>query len=196
MLSWLRANAAKHSIDPKRIAVWGSSAGGHLVAMLAVGGDEPELEGKVGQHLKVSSAVTCAVDYFGPTEFTEMNKFPSQIDHDSKDSPESKLVGGAIQKNRAASHAASPLKYISKADAPILIVHGSKDRLVPHNQSVIFHAALEKAKLDSTFITMTGGGHGFRSRELDARVEEFLAKHLLGKKDAKISDASIDVSAR
>ena len=38
--------------------------------------------------------MSCAVDYFGPTEFTKMNAFPSKIDHDAPDSPESRLIGG------------------------------------------------------------------------------------------------------
>ena len=91
-IRWLRASAEKHNLDPDRIAVWGSSAGGHLVAMLAVAGNAGELEGKVGKHLDASSAVTCAVDYFGPTEFTEMNKFPSKMDHDAADSPAATLA--------------------------------------------------------------------------------------------------------
>ena len=47
---WLKAHAKEHNLDPDRIAVWGSSAGGHLVAMLGVTGDVKELEGKLGEH--------------------------------------------------------------------------------------------------------------------------------------------------
>ena len=69
-------------------------------------------------------------------------------------------------------------------------VHGSKDPLVPFNQSEILHAALQKAGVDSTLIKVEGAGHGFRSPEVDERVHTFLAKHLLGK-EATISDETI-----
>ncbi|NQT87653.1 alpha/beta hydrolase, partial [bacterium] len=44
-IRWLRAHAAEHGIDPDRIGVWGSSAGGHLVAMLGTAGDVEAFEG-------------------------------------------------------------------------------------------------------------------------------------------------------
>ena len=47
-IRWLRANAEKYDLDPKRIGVWGASAGGHLVALLGTSGGERELEGKAG----------------------------------------------------------------------------------------------------------------------------------------------------
>ena len=62
---WLRTNAETYRLDPNRFAAWGSSAGGHLVAMLGTAGDVAEFE--VGENLKVSSRVQAVVDYFGPT---------------------------------------------------------------------------------------------------------------------------------
>lgn len=54
---WLRAHAATYSIDPHRIGAWGSSAGGHLAALLGTSGGVAELEGTVGDCLGVSSTV-------------------------------------------------------------------------------------------------------------------------------------------
>ena len=47
-IRWLRANAAEHGIDGEHIGVWGSSAGGHLVALLGTSGDVADLEGESG----------------------------------------------------------------------------------------------------------------------------------------------------
>ena len=96
---WLRANAKTYRLDPNRFAAWGSSAGGHLVAMLGTAGDVAEFE--VGENLEVSSKVQAVVDYFGPTDFLQMDahRLPNGLVHDAPDSPESKLIGGPIQEN-------------------------------------------------------------------------------------------------
>ena len=98
---WLRANAEKYHLDPKRFAVWGSSAGGHLVAMLGTSGGVAEFDG-AGNDLKASSSVQAVVDWFGPTDFLQMDRAGSSMKHDAPDSPESKLIGGAIQENKDA----------------------------------------------------------------------------------------------
>ena len=95
-IRWIRANAKTHGLDADRIAVWGASAGGHLVAVLGVSGGVEPLEGRLGPHTDRSSRVRCVVDYFGPTDFLKMSAFPTRMDHDGADSPESRLVGGAI----------------------------------------------------------------------------------------------------
>ena len=68
---WIRANAETYRLDPNRFAAWGSSAGGHLVAMLGTTGDVKEFE--VGENLGVSSRVQAVVNYFGPTDFLQMD---------------------------------------------------------------------------------------------------------------------------
>ncbi len=181
-IRWIRAHAQKYNLDDKKIAVWGSSAGGHLVALLGTSGGVTELEGTLGDFADQESRVTCVVDYFGPSELAAMGKYPSRMDHDAADSPESKLVGGPVQEMKKAARSASATTYVTKDDPPFLIVHGDEDPLVPHNQSVRLHDLLKQSGCDATLITITGGGHGgFNSEELDRRVEQFLDKHLRGK---------------
>ncbi len=190
-IRWIRGNAAKYNLDPQRIGVWGSSAGGHLVAMLGTSGDVKDLEGDLGQHGDQGSRVTCVVDYFGPSDLLTMGQYPSRMDHDAANSPESLLVGGPLQETKEAAREASPTSYVSKDDPPFLIVHGDKDPLVPHNQSVRLHAALKRADVDVLFITVKGAGHGgFRGEELPRRVKAFFEKHLRGR-DSEISEEPI-----
>lgn len=180
-IRYLRANAETHGIDPDRIAVWGSSAGGHLVAMLGVTGDVDHLEGEIGPHPEVSSEVKCVVDYFGPTELLKMNEQGSTMDHDAADSPEGLLVGGAIQENPEKARDASPIHHVTADDEPILIVHGTEDGLVPFQQSVDFKKELNEAGVEATLVTVDGGGHGRGFPPVvEQRVHQFLDYHLLG----------------
>ena len=180
-IRWLRKSASAYSFDPQRIGVWGSSAGGHLVALLGTSGDVEELEGEVGV-TGISSRVQAVCDFSGPTDFLQMDahsKPGAPIVHDAMDSPESQLVGGPIQENREKVARANPITFVSGDDPPIIIFHGDRDPLVPHHQSVILHDALEKAGVDVTFRTVKGAGHGFRGREkVDVEVDAFFDKHL------------------
>ncbi len=192
-IRWLKANADSLAIDPNRIGVWGSSAGGHLVAMLGTSGEVADLEGKLGSHTDVSSRVACVVDEYGPTNFLTMNDFPSRVDHLSANSPESLLIGSKISEHKDKVRHASPLTYVSEDDPPFLIIHGTKDPLVPFNQSEVLEAALRKSGVSVTLQTITKGQHGgFRSRELDRRTRLFFEKHLLDQ-DANIPNTPLAV---
>ena len=181
-IRWLKGNSKKFGFDPARIAVWGTSAGGHLVAMLGVSGGVKALDGKLGKHLDQDSRVSCVVDFCGPTHLLSMGKFPGNIDHDAPNSPESQLVGGTLHENKKVANQASPMTYVTVDDAPTLIVHGMEDRTVPFNQAEIFHAALQKAGVKSEFLPMKGMGHGLGGPEVEKRVRAFLESKLLGKK--------------
>ena len=180
-IRWLRAHAQEHGLDPERIAVWGTSAGGHLVAMLGVSGDVRELEGEVGSHLDQSSRVNCVVDFFGPAEMLTMGDHPSKIDHNAPDSPEGKLIGGALKEHPERAKSASPIEHVSAGDAPHLIVHGTEDELVPYPQSTDYEKRLEAAGVPVTLLTVEGGGHGQGfGKTVDAVVKAYLEKQLLG----------------
>lgn len=194
-LRWLRGNAKEYNIDPDHIAVWGSSAGGHLVSILGTSGDVPALEGKLGKFTTQSSAVQAVVNYYGPENFVTMVKQPSTVDRTTQDYPEALLIGGRVQDNADAAKNASPVTYISKNDPPFLTAHGTKDPLVPFAQAEELHAKLKQAGVPSVLITMQNGGHGFGSRELDDVVHRFFDKHLRGI-ESKIVDATIEVEPR
>ncbi|MBC7895834.1 MAG: alpha/beta hydrolase [Cytophagaceae bacterium] len=172
-IRWIRANAAMHNIDPARIGIIGTSSGGWATAMAAVTGDAPEMEGSVGV-LTGSSAVQAAIAFFPPTDFLSMDAWAlrrcpapdapraagEMPCHDDERSPESQLVGCAIQRCPEQARAADPVPYITAADAPLMILHGGSDPLVPHNQGERLYMALNKACANAVFISVPKAGHG------------------------------------
>jgi acetyl esterase/lipase len=176
---WLRAHAAEYRLDPGHFAAWGGSAGGNLAALLGTTGDAKGFD--VGPNLDQSSRVQAVVDYFGPTDFLQMDahRLPNGMVHDPADSPESELIGGAIQENKEKTARTNPITYITPGDPPFLICHGDQDPLVPHHQSELLAAALKQAGVPVTFYTVKGAGHGgFRDPKVPQLTQEFLAAHL------------------
>jgi acetyl esterase/lipase/lysophospholipase L1-like esterase len=187
-IRWLRANAKTYQLDPEHIGVWGASAGGHLVALLGTTGSVKELEGK-GGNAEQSSLVQAVVDFFGPTDFLQMDAHAvpgARLKHDPPTSPESRLIGGAIQENVEKVGRANPIKYVTKDAPPFLIVHGEQDPLVPCHQSELLYEALKKVRGNVAFYKIAGAGHGgaeFNTDMMRAAVQAFFDKHLKPRPD-------------
>jgi acetyl esterase/lipase len=187
-IRWIRANAEKLGIDPNKIGVWGSSAGGHLVSHLGTSGDIEEVEGDLGT-TGVSSRVACVVDFCGPSDF------PNFQMTSGAQNPITKLLGGSPKDKAEVAKEASPITFVTKDDPPFLIVHGTDDRTVPFNQAERLYDAQKKAGLDTTFVKIEGGGHGIGGPEVEARVRAFFEKHLLGK-DVQVAAEPIKQAPR
>src|SRR5262245_19821445 len=174
-IRWIKSNAAKYNLDPKRIGVWGGSAGGHLVSLLGTSGDVKELEGNNGSPDQ-SSRVACVVDFCGPSDFPNFFQGRTVRSQGAIASP----FGGTIDEKKADAIAASPVTHVTKDDPPFLIVHGTVDDVVPIAQAETLYNALKKAGVDATFIKMEGGGHGIGGAEIGRRLAAFFDKQLLG----------------
>ncbi|MBN2022603.1 MAG: alpha/beta hydrolase [Pirellulales bacterium] len=171
-IRWLAANSERLGIDPKRIGVWGISAGGHLVNMLGTTGDEPSLEGDCGSP-DAPSRVACVVAFCGPSDLRHLGG--------AAGNPVEQLLGGPAREKREAAKSASPVVWASQGDPPFLLVHGTEDPLVPIAQAEKLHAALKAAGVDATLFEVEGAGHGLGGPEVEKRVSAFFAKHLLGR---------------
>lgn len=189
---WLRAHAAEYRLNPGRFIAFGESAGAHHAVFLGVtspAGVGDELD--VGDNLDQSSAVQGVVDYYGPSDFLQMDAHGmpdgKNEPHDPPGSPESLYVGAAdgIQNDPEKSVRANPITYLSEATAkdvpPFFISHGVDDHVVPYHQSILLHEALKKVDVAVALHPVEGADHVFdgmsqeQSDELDKRTDEFLA---------------------
>jgi len=176
-IRWLRANAAKYNLDADHIGVFGASAGGHLALLLATTADNSKLEGDVGGNLDFSSRVQCVCAFYPPTELNRLVSNPQFRSNPNGDV--AKLIGGSVDRNVDKALAASPLTYVTTNCAPIFLMHGGADLLVPPEQSVLFYDALLKANLEAHLEIIPGKGHGIIAPPPVAKeIYAFFNQHL------------------
>ena len=167
---FLRANAAKYTVDPDLIGTTGGSAGGHLALFLGLTQGVAEFEG-TGGNQQFSSSVKCVVSYYGPTDFTK--SYGKSVDA-AEVLP--MFLGGDLEHARNAHLKASPLYWVSPASAPVLAVHGTVDRYVEYNQSVWLVDKLKSVGVDAELETIEGSDHGFKGKDAE-RAEALLMKY-------------------
>jgi acetyl esterase/lipase len=187
---WLRANASAYQLDPDNMVAWGGSAGGHLSSMLGTSGDVAQLEDLDLGNPDQSSRVQAVVNWFGPTDFLQMdkqlgeNQVANPMRHSIPDSPESKLLGADITQVPDLVKEADPTTWVSVDDPPFLIQHGTEDNLVPYQGSVILARELGKAighqNVHLELFPDTGHGNGpaFYTNKNINEIFAFLDTHL------------------
>ena len=180
---WLLDHARDFEIDPGRVAMWGDSSGGHTTLMAAVAGHDPSFTDEPDQP---AVPFRCFVDFYGPTDLGRMDDEPTTMAHNAAGSPESDLLGGGeLATIPELVRRADPRTYLT-ADRPlppILIAHGTKDRLVPYAQSVLMYEALQTAGQAVEMVKVRGAAHGGPSLWTDRLMElvaDFLSRHLAG----------------
>jgi acetyl esterase/lipase len=178
---WLRAHARKYNLDPDHFGAIGHSAGGHLASLLGTSAGVKEFE--TGDNLEFSSKVQAVCAMSGPTDFLQMDAHApkgAMLKHDPANSPESRLIGGAIQENKEKVARANPITYVGKDSPPFLLIHGEADPVVPAHQAELLNEALKTAGVDVRIHLIKGGGHGIGGKEVNVMVDEFFDKHLKG----------------
>ena len=179
-IRWLRAHAEEYGLDKERFGLWGSSAGAHLGAIVALVGDAG-LEPAKMDYPNQPVSVQAVVDGYGPTDFSQMDPHRKPIPPEAEDpesvrvSPdkrtadadsfESKLIGAAIGERPDLVQAANPVCYARPEAPPFLILHGLSDGAVPAHQSELLYDALAAFDNEVTLYLVEGLGHGFLNRD-------------------------------
>lgn len=146
----LRANSAAYHIDPDHIGAMGSSAGGHLVALLGCADKNAGFDH--GPYADQSSRVQAVVDLYGPTDLTK--DFPQRQANTARN------VFGVNSADDPILAKASPVTYVSKSAPPFLIIHGDKDSLVPPVQSQRLYDRLQATGNPVKLIIVKNAEHG------------------------------------
>jgi acetyl esterase/lipase len=188
---WIRAHAGEHRLDGGRIAAWGGSAGGYLSLMLGTTAGLPELEDPSLGNADQPTEVQAVVAWYPPSDFLAMDSQleaagmppPEGMHHAGAQSPESLLLGAKITEVPERVRAANPGTYVRPGAPPFLIQHGTRDAVVPAQQSVNLTARLravlgpERVLLE----TIEGAEHAdpmFETPENVSRVLDFIDRHL------------------
>jgi len=177
-IQFVRHNAEKWNIDPKRIGVTGGSAGGHLSLWVGVHDDiaDARAEDPVRRQ---SSRVACVVDFAGPADWSLL----SQLEHNH---PAYRQLLGyepgtpADKMDAAAMKDVSPISFVSEDDPPVLLVHGDKDDIVPPEHAIRMHKRLKAAGVTTELVLVEGANHGVAGAgpQVTQRAITFTQEHL------------------
>ena len=182
-IQYVRYNAVTFGVNPDRFGIMGASSGGHLSLSAAVFGKDAltEADYRQAHALKetdvvdpvnlVSSKVQAVACFFPPANLVSYNHpdstfadfqnvaiFVDAFDI-NKDTPG--------DKTKEIFRQSSPYFFITPATPPILIIHGTKDLLVPYSQAVTFIEKLKENHVPCQLITKDGAGHGWPYNQAD-----------------------------
>jgi alpha-L-fucosidase 2 len=143
-IRWVKVHAKEYKADPRRIALIGESAGGHIVSF-------------VGVRAKGETSVAAVVPIYAPHDLELQVKARNAL------GPSMTALFGLTDLNDAAwttLRDASPISYLRKGLPPYLLIHGDQDAMVPYKQSVQFQQKMKALGNACDLITIKDGGHG------------------------------------
>lgn len=176
-IRFLRARQADFGISADNIVALGNSSGGHLVAVLGTADGIPDLEGRVGDFLDVSSSIQGVVSYYGASNLTTILAQSTPHGIKVREPALELLLGGHPDQQESLARLASPVFHVGPGAAPILLLHGDQDSQMPINQAHELEGAYLSAQRPVKFEVVHGAAHGgamFHDEPRNTLVLEFL----------------------
>ena len=157
---WTHQHAAGFGIDPSRIAAIGESAGGHLATLLGVDPNgtppgTPSVQSPAADPTNTAS-ISAVIDFYGPSDLFALagQSYVGGL-------AAAQFLAGPPQAQSASYADASPVDHVTSGSAPVLMLHGTADTIVPIDQSRELAAALSAAGVPNRLIAVAGAAHGF-----------------------------------
>jgi acetyl esterase/lipase len=175
-IRWVRSVGSRYHVNPDQIVLLGGSPGGNLAALAACTPEITEYEGDGGYH-EYTSKVNFAVIFNGILDFNDFIQMAPEEYESIK-----QYLGGSVEEIPEVYSLASPLMRVTKRAAPMLLLHGRNDTVIPWQKSLQMHRKLLACGVPSEIAIFEGKGHGWFNRVPDALdalkpVECFLHKN-------------------
>ncbi|GBG38031.1 esterase [Mycobacterium montefiorense] len=156
-IAWARANVDKFGGDREFVAVAGCSAGGHLSALAGLTPDDPQFERRLPEG--ADSSVDAVVGIYGRYDWEDR----STRERDQfVDFLERVVVKKSIGRHPEVFRDASPIARVHRNAPPFLVIHGSKDSVIPVEQARSFVERLRAVSHSMVgYLELPGAGHGF-----------------------------------
>lgn len=176
---FLRSHAKFYGIDPDNMFLSGDSSGGHTAVMAGIWCHEDHGD---NYYEGVSAEVNAVISHYAAGDFLFEDSNPTTPDHTKATSPEGKEMGG-VDMTPEMCEALTCRTYVTpEADIPPMILfHGTKDRLVNTKCSVYLYERLKECGKDATLYLLKGADHGgseFWTDQMVDIMEAFVRKHV------------------
>jgi acetyl esterase/lipase len=156
-ISWARANVADFGGDPNFIVAAGCSAGGHLATLAGLTANDPQWQAELPTDADTS--VDAVVSMYGLYDWQDRStvqraRFMQFL--------ERVVVKRSQDRHPEVFRAASPVDRVHEAAPPFLVVHGSRDSLIPVDEARAFvHRLRSVSGAPVGYAELPGVGHGF-----------------------------------
>lgn len=156
-IAWARANVDKFGGDRNFVAIAGCSAGGHLCALAGLTPDDPQYRAKLPEGADTS--VDAVVGIYGRYDWEDRST-PERARF--VDFLERVVVRKSIARHPEVFRAASPIARVHRNAPPFLVIHGSKDSVIPVEQARSFAERLRAVSHSAVgYLELPGAGHGY-----------------------------------
>lgn len=178
-IRYMKKHASTYHVDPNKVIIMGDSSGGHVSCMTGMTANTTLFDKP--NDANYSCEVKGIISLYGAVDVTLPYGFPITENHQLPDSPEGMLVGYNIRENMEEAKKVCARYYVNEDFAPVLLLHGSKDKMVFCQESVDLYEDLKKAKKDVTFYIVRNADHGgaaFWTDEALQVYDEFIKRCL------------------